>query len=210
MSEELYQVLDDKIFEALANLHTITIARVTVVSDKTINCQPVINRVVDGVSVPLPEFIEVPPVFMQGGGSYTAHPIAPGDYCLLLITERCFDRWYAGADFQSPLEMRMHDYSDGFALVGVNPAAAAIQIPQVITHIGDTYQQGDYVHDGDRTQTGNQTVNGDVTINGNLTVNGDINCTGKLTVPAASIGGIEFGTHVHPENDSGGPTGPPQ
>src|SRR5699024_8744323 len=120
MSEELYQVLDDKIFEALANLHTIVVARVTVVHDTTVNCRPVINRVVNGESIALPEFIEVPPVFLQGGSSYTAHPIAPGNSCLLLITERCFDRWYAGSDFQPPLEMRMHDYSDGFALVGVN------------------------------------------------------------------------------------------
>lgn len=209
-SEDLYQVMDDKVFEVLANLHTAVPAKVTMVSDTTINCQPVINRMVDGVSVPLPEFIEVPPVFMQGGDSYTAHPIAQGDYCLLLIAERCFDRWYAGADFMPPLEMRMHDYSDGFALVGINPAARAIQIPQVITHIGDTYQKGDYVHDGDRTQTGNQTVNGNVTINGNLTVNGDITCTGTLTVPVAVIGGIDFGSHVHPENDNGGPTGVPQ
>jgi hypothetical protein len=210
MSEELYQVLDDKLFEALANLHTMTVARVTAVHATTINCRPVINRMLEGQSVQLPDFIEVPPVFLQGGGSYTAHPIAVGDYCLLLFTERCFDRWYAGSDFQPPLEMRMHDYSDGFAVVGVNTASGAFVIPDVITHIGDTYQQGDYVHDGNREQTGNYTLTGNLTINGNLTVNGDIDCSGTLTVPAATIGGINFGTHVHPENDNGGPTGGPQ
>lgn len=187
--KDLYQVLDDKLLEALANLHTVTIAVVTAVNDTTIDCQPVINRQVNGESKRLPVFIEVPPIFMQGGSSYTAHPIAVGDYCLLLVTERCYDNWYAGSDFLSPLEMRMHDYSDGFALVGINPQASAIQIPDVITQIGDTFQQGDYVHEGNRDQTGDynltgdQVVNGDVTINGNLTVNGDINCTGTLTVP---------------------------
>jgi hypothetical protein len=164
----------------------------------------------EGQSVQLPDFIEVPPVFLQGGGSYTAHPITVGDYCLLLFTERCFDRWYAGSDFQPPLEMRMHDYSDGFAVVGVNTASGAFVIPDVITHIGDTYQQGDYVHDGNREQTGNYTLTGDQVINGNLTINGDIGCSGTLTVPAATIGGTNFGTHVHPENDNGGPTGGPQ
>lgn len=187
--KDLYQVLDDKLAEALSNLHTITIATVTAVNGDTIDCQPVINRQVNGQSVRLPVFADVPPVFMQGGSSYTAHPITPGDYCLVLITERCYDRWYAGSDFLTPLELRMHDYSDGFALVGVNPQAGAIQIPDVITQIGDTFQQGDYVHQGNREQTGdfelngNQEVNGDVVINGDLTVNGDINCTGTLTVP---------------------------
>ncbi len=104
--------------------------KITSVNDKTISCVPVINRVVKGSSKQLPEFIEVPPVILQGGDSYIAEPIAAGDYCLVLISERCYDAWYAGSDFVSPLEMRMHDYSDGFALCGVNPQATAINIPK--------------------------------------------------------------------------------
>lgn len=198
MKEELYQVLDDKMFEAMANLHTATIARVTAVTGSTVSCIPVINRIVDGESIQLPEFVEVPLILMQGGGSYTVHPIAPGDYCMLIFTERCFDRWYAGQDFQPPLELRMHDYSDGFAIVGVRPASSGITVPNITTH------------QGDRINNGNYTNNGDVVINGNLTVNGDITCTGRITVAAATIGGIDFASHVHPENDSGGPTGTPQ
>lgn len=123
---------------ALANVHTATIAVVTSVGDKTISCRPVINRVVNGQSVALPEFVDVPPVFLSGGSSYLAHPITQGDYCLLVFTERCFDRWYAGQDFQPPLEMRMHDYSDGFAIVGIQPLNSAITIPQETTMTGVT------------------------------------------------------------------------
>jgi len=202
---ELTDVLNDAIGEALSNLHTATIAKVTGVQAKTISVQPVINRVVAGRSIELPEFTMVPPVFMQGGGSYTAHPIAVGDYCLLILTERCFDRWYDGADFQSPAEFRMHDYSDGLAIVGVNPLASAITIPSVIQQTGDTNQDGDYTHQGDRTQVG------DLTVTGNLQVNGNITCTGKLTVATATIGGIDFGTHTHSGVDTGpGNTGGPQ
>jgi len=202
---ELTDVLNDAIGEALSNLHTATIAKVTGVQAKTISVQPVINRVVAGRSIELPDFTMVPPVFMQGGGSYTAHPIAVGDYCLLVLTERCFDRWYGGADFQSPAEFRMHDYSDGLAIVGVNPLSSAITIPTVIQQTGDTNQDGDYTHQGDRTQVG------DLTVTGNLQVNGNITCTGKLTVATASIGGIDFGTHTHSGVDTGpGNTGGPQ
>jgi len=193
----LTDIIADAIGEALSNLHTATIAKVTAVQAKTISVQPVINRVVDGKSITLPQFTKVPPLFMQGGGSYTAHPIAVGDYCLLILTERCFDRWYSGSDFQDPAEFRMHDYSDGIAIVGINPQAGALTIPSVIQQTGDTNQDGDHTHQGDTTQMGN------LTITGNLHVNGNITCTGKLTAGTATIGGIDFGTHTHPATAAG-------
>jgi len=200
---QLIDILNSAIGEALSNLHTATIAKVTAVQAKTISVQPVINRVVDGKSIKLPQFTKVPPLFMQGGGSYTAHPIAVGDYCLLILTERCFDRWYSGADFQDPAEFRMHDYSDGIAIVGINPKAGALTIPDVIQHTGDTNQDGNYTRQGSLVQIG------DMTITGNLHVDGEITCTGKLTAASATIGGIDFGSHTHP-GDSGGTTGGPQ
>ena len=189
---ELVDVLQDAIAFALSNLHTATIAKVTGVQAKTISVQPVINRVVAGRSIELPEFTMVPPVFMQGGGSHTAYPIAVGDYCLLILTERCFDRWYGGADFQSPAEFRMHDYSDGLAIVGVNPLAGAITIPTVIQQTGDTNQDGDYTHQGDRTQVGDLTITGDLTLTGNMQVNGNITCSG--TISAGNFSGLGGGT----------------
>ncbi len=134
--EQLYNVLDDFVKSALANVHTATIAKVTAVGTKTISVKPVINRVVRGESIELPVFTKVPPIFLGGGSSYTSYPIAVGDYALLIFTERCFDRWYSGVDNQKPLEMRMHDYSDGFALVGLKNVLQAVTIPTQTTHIG--------------------------------------------------------------------------
>lgn len=152
MVEELYDTIGQGIEFALADVHTIVVAKITTVNEKTVSCTPVINRVVDEESKRLPEFIEVPPVILQGGGSYIAEPIKAGDYCLVLISERCYDSWYAGSDFVSPLEMRMHDYSDGFALCGVNPQANAISIPTIrrliqndTDHNGSMYLTGDFV-----------------------------------------------------------------
>lgn len=198
MIEELHDTIGLGVEFALADVHTIVVAKITSVNDKTISCVPVINRVVKGSSKQLPEFIEVPPVILQGGDSYIAEPISAGDYCLVLISERCYDAWYAGSDFVSPLEMRMHDYSDGFALCGVNPQATAIAIPKK-----NRMMNGNTDHEGDLNLTGN------VTISGNLTVGGDINCAGRLMVASATIGGIDFDTHKH-RGDSGGTTGGPQ
>lgn len=153
--KQLIDTLLIAVDNALANLHTATIARVTKVNASTISCRPITNRVVDGESIALPEFIEVPVLTMQGGGSYTAYPIAVDDYCLLIFTERCFDRWYDGQDYQPPLELRMHDYSDGIAIVGVNPLAGAINIPTVI------HQEGESTQTGDLTVTGNIAASAD-------------------------------------------------
>ena len=222
---QLINVINDAISFAMSNMHTATIARVTGVQAKTISVQPVINRVVNKKSIELPEFTQVPPVFMQGGGSYTAHPVAVGDYCLLVLTERCFDRWYGGSDFQSPAEFRMHDYSDGLAIVGVNPMAGAITIPSVIQQTGDTNQDGNYTHQGDRSQVGDLTITGDLTLTGNMQVNGNITCSGTISAGNFSgLGGgsmtstsdivsqgISLTTHVHSGVETGpGNTGGPQ
>ncbi|HLV84237.1 MAG TPA: Gp138 family membrane-puncturing spike protein [Devosia sp.] len=136
MSQQLIDAIQRGIWAALADVHTVTVARVTGVNATTINCQPVIARVVDGEAIRLPEFVEVPPIFLQGGGNYLAQPVAAGDYLLLIVCERSFDRWYYGRDGAPPAQVRMHDYSDGFALVGVNPATAAIEIPDAWTMTG--------------------------------------------------------------------------
>lgn len=158
--EELTDVMNDGILTALANTHTIVVAKITAVGSTTIDCQPVIQRVVDGAAIQLPVFPSVPPVFLSGGASYDAHPLAVGDYCLLLVSERCFDRWYGGADNLPPIEQRMHDYSDCFALVGIAPASSAKLIPTTIERKGDSTVTGNWVHAGNYTLTGNMIVIG--------------------------------------------------
>lgn len=208
---QLIDTLILTISEALANLHTCTIAKVTAVGSKTISCKPVMNRLVDGVSIELPEFIEVPLVTLQGGGSYIHFPIAVGDYALLMFTERCFDGWWNGQDFKAPLEYRMHDYSDGIALVGMNNLATSFDIPSVIQRTGDINQDGDITHQGDRDQTGdlihtgNKTQTGLFALTGNMTIQGDggagtmnaTNITINITTGDLVADGVSLKTHVH-------------
>lgn len=179
--EELTDTLVIAIANALANTHTSTIGRVVSVGEKTVNIQPVINRVVDGESIQLPVFQDVPPIFLGGGASSLSFPIQAGDYALLIFTERCFDRWWNGQDEQAPLEMRMHDYSDGFALVGLKNEARALTIPS------------------------DMTFNGDLIIDGTLTVTGDVIATGDVVA-----GTVSLKNHTHSGVTTGaGISGPP-
>lgn len=191
MMENLETVVLQALDEALANIHTIVVAKVTKVNTNTINVKPVINRLVDGVSVELPEFLEVPLVTLQGGHSYIHYPVTVGDYCLLLVSERCFDKWYQGKDFDTMDELSMFDYSDSFAIVGINPLGKAIPIPTTTTMEGDVIQNGNYIHNGNRNQTGDFIQTGDFTITGNISVTGNITCTG--TISAANFSGLGGG-----------------
>lgn len=181
--EELTDVMNDAMITALANTHTIVIARITAVGSTTIDAQPVIQRVVDGQAVQLPVFPSVPPIFLSGGTSYDAHPIGVDDYCLLLVSERCFDRWYGGADNVPPIEQRMHDYSDCFALVGVSPASMAKTIPTTIERFGDSTVTGDYIHTGNYLLTGLLAVTGN-TDSTTYSVNGVPGWTGTFSTAA--------------------------
>ncbi|CFQ50358.1 Uncharacterised protein [Yersinia frederiksenii] len=184
MIEELHDTIGAGVDFALADVHTIVVAKITAVNDKTISCIPVINRVVKGEGKQLPEFIEVPPVILQGGGSYIAEPIAAGNYCLVLISERCYDAWYAGSDFVPPLEMRMHDYSDGFALCGVNPSSTAISIPKI-----NRMMMGNTDHEGDLILTGSITQQGGVTTLESCVVQGQMQYDSLLTDGQSGVSG---------------------
>lgn len=193
--EELTRAIETALASALAGVAQNPIAVVTAVDETTISCRPVVQRVVNGEAKDLPEFIEVPPVFMYGGQSHETYPLAVGDYCLLMISERCYDRWYEGDDFKPPAEYRLHDYSDAFALVGILPRAKALTIPDRITQIGDKYKEGDHehvgnlVHEGDTDHTGNVTHEGDTTQTGNYTLDGDMSASGNTESGTYSAGG---------------------
>lgn len=62
--------------------------------------------------------VDVPVFFPAGGGFVLTFPVNPGDECLVVFSERAIDDWFARGGVQNPSEFRMHDYSDGFALVG--------------------------------------------------------------------------------------------
>ena len=83
--EDLQPLILNGIYQALSNTHTNLVAKITKVNSTTINAQPVVNRVVDGKSVPLPSFEEIPIINFIGGSSYIQMPLSIGDYLKLLV-----------------------------------------------------------------------------------------------------------------------------
>lgn len=173
-----------------------TVGRVVAVNEATLDIQPVLNKNIRGESKKFPVFKSVPPIFMQGGQHYEAHPIAVGDYCLLVVCERCFDAWYNGQDEVLPPDDRMWDYSDCFAIVGINPLGKAISIPSVTTRRGDNDIEGDYVHRGDYDITGNETQEGDKEQTGNYTLNGIFAINNTSGTPSTGSGVIEWDGNI--------------
>ena len=185
--EDLQPLILNGIYQALSNTHTNLLAKITKVNATTINAQPVVNRVVDGKSIPLPPFEEIPVINFIGGTSYIQMPLAIGDYCILFVNERSIDNWYYGKDFTSPIIPRMHDYSDCVALVGLHNKNGELTIPDTIKINGDT------------KTIGNWNMIGNVDILGDLTIIGDIKVTGNIEITSGdlTVDGVSFKNHIH-------------
>lgn len=79
---------------------------------------------------------DVPICFPKAGDFVLTLPIAIGDEVLVVIASRCIDAWWQNGGYQNqPMEMRMHDLSDGFAIPG--PCSQ----PNVIPNISSTDAQ---------------------------------------------------------------------
>lgn len=93
--------------------------------------QPAIRipvRNIDGtvVSVALPLLVDCPVQFPAGGNCTLTFPVKPGDECLVVFSSRCIDAWWQSGGVQEQAELRMHDLSDGFALLGFRSKPRAL------------------------------------------------------------------------------------
>ena len=103
----------------------------------TLECVPAIKGVnyqEDGskIYVTMPVLVDVPIVFPSAGGFSITFPIAVGDEVLVVIGCRCIDAWWQSGGIQQPIELRMHDLSDGFAIPGPRSQ------PRVVSGISST------------------------------------------------------------------------
>lgn len=88
---------------------------------QTASVQPAIKRIFNEQgAVNLPLCVDVPVAFPGGGDFFLTFPVKAGDECILLFSERAIDLWYQGGGTQEPSEYRLHDLSDGLAIVGLN------------------------------------------------------------------------------------------
>jgi protein gp138/GpV-like protein with Apex motif len=173
----------------------------------TLECQPAIKGIQsneDGSSsyVNLPQLVDVPICFPSAGGFTLTLPIAIGDEILAIIANRCIDAWWQLGGVQVPMELRMHDLSDGFAIPG--PRSLPMVIPS-ISSVNAQLRSNDGTTYLEITPTGkiNLVAPSGIGITGALTVTGAITATGEVTANFGTGVPVPLSTHVHPGVMSG-------
>ncbi len=131
-------------------------------------------------SQPRPLLSDCPVQFPAGGGCSLTFPVEKGDECLVVFASRCIDSWWQSGDIQGQAEVRMHDLSDGFALLGFRSQPRVIHgisatAAQLRTDDGAAFiEVNPTSHAITLTAPGGLTINGDVQINGKATTTGDV------------------------------------
>jgi hypothetical protein len=168
-----------------------------------VDVQPTINgraRSKDGTvtSLQMPLLLDCPVLWQGGGGAIFTYPIEQGDECLVVFASRCIDAWFASGGVQDPPEFRMHNLSDGFALVGVRsqPNAFEVSTSEAVLRndAGDAFMKFNPT-----AKTLAITMSGGVTING-VTIDASGNVGSPATVTATTDvvgGGKHLKTHTH-------------
>lgn len=153
--------------------------------------------------VPIKELVDVPVVFLGGGGLVVTFPIQPGDECLLIFGSRCIDAWWQSGGTQPQADVRYHDLSDAFALIG--PRSQINLIPNIST---TTAQIRNLAGTAYIELTGTGAVN--IVAPGGLSVNGNQSNTGTITATGEGTfnGGHTVSHHTH-SDPQGGSTGLP-
>jgi len=94
---------------------------------QTASVQPAVQRIfTEKGAVNLPLCVDVPVQFPGGGDFFITFPVKPGDECILWFSERAIDNWHVAGGTAPPAEYRLHDLSDGMAMVGLNNQAKKI------------------------------------------------------------------------------------
>lgn len=86
-------------------------------------------------TVDLPLFVDCPVQFPAGGGVTMTFPVARGDECLVVFADGAIDGWWQSGGVGERVSVRMHDFSDGFALLGFRSQ------PRVLANVSTTSAQ---------------------------------------------------------------------
>ena len=198
-------------------------AKMTVEAEPTIQAQV---QAQDGSTswVTMPMLVDCPVVFPSGGGFTLTFPVAVGDECLVIFANRCIDAWWQSGGIQEQADLRMHDLSDGFALVGprsqprvLSPAGSGDGVE--LRNDGRTaYVRIDGSGNIFATTAGNASIDADGDVYANagadvaisaggvasvvaptINLTGNVTITGNLSVTGTVINGVKNigATHVH-------------
>lgn len=176
----------------------------------TVAATPAIQGVIEDENgvlsyVQLPQLIHVPICFPSAGGFMITLPIKAGDEVLVVFGARAIDSWWQQGGVQKPIEARLHDLSDGFAIPGprsqpkiTGTGAVSTTGAQIRNDAGTSYVE--IAADGKIKLVSPSEID----ITGNLKVTGTIMANGEI-----SSGLHTLTAHVHPVTTAPGTTGAP-
>lgn len=148
--------------------------------------------------VKLPLLVDVPVLFPSGGDFIVTLPVKKDDEALVIFSSRCIDAWWQQGGVQLQAELRMHDLSDGFAIVGPRSQpnkldAVSTTSVQIRNKAGDAYLElapGGVVN---------------IKAPGGLNVNGNVHVTGTTDGSAeGTFNGHTVSNHHHGGVQAGG------
>lgn len=206
MEEAINAIVDAK----LSGMHTHVPFKVVSVDwskkPPTLVAQPTIKArqiMPDGTQkwVDLPQVPDVPIQFPGGGGASLTFPIKVGDEGLLMISTRSTDSYQQSGDGQPPVDLRPHDLSNSYAMMGSRTTPTALDSvasgsTQLRTDDGQTVI--DFQGNGVTMTVGGVSM---ALSAGGLAVTG-----GTITHNGKNIGDTHTHTNVEP---GGGVSGPP-
>lgn len=158
----------------------------------------------------LPVLLDCPVIWPQAGDFALTFPVKAGDEVFCLIANRCIDYWFEAGGIRTQYDLRMHDLSDGFALLGVSSkpnlfpdySGSAVELRDRAgdNKIGIDADGRVYAVSTNKIQLSAPTIE----ITGTVNLTGSMTSTGDVTAA-----GISLAHHRHP-GDSGGTTGEPE
>lgn len=152
------------------------------------------NNNVTQVNYPL--LLNVPIVFPSAGGFTLTMPVAANDEVLVIFASRCIDSWWQNGGFENlPMEARMHDLSDAFAIIGPRSQKRVI---------------GSISASACQLRTDDGSIYLEISASG-VKVQGDLHVAGKVVATGEVTGNsIDLSTHTHSGVvPGGGNSGPP-
>lgn len=188
-------------------------------AEQTVSVQPALREVIYNkmgtpVNLELPELLDVPIIMPHAGDYAITLPIQVGDECLVIFADMCIDAWWQNGDVQNQIELRRHDLSDAFAILGpwsqpkrlTNYHTDKLQLYNIKSGTGiEIDAQGLKI-------TGNVEITGDILTHGNSALKGSSLIQGDSELKGAVLGkltakGVDLVTHIH--QGAHGPTSSP-
>ncbi len=201
-------LLFNKVIKKLSkNIHVALPAIITEIDyeKQTCKAQAVIREFINNKYVDIPEFMDIPFFILSGGDYAITMPIKKDDECLIVFADSCIDSWWQSGGIQNPIEIRNHDLSDCFAIVGFRSQDKKLEdVSNDSLQIRNRNNVlAEFKEDSIKIQTGENVIIS-IDSNNEITIKAD---SIKLDSDNITIAGINFKSHTHTGGNLGGPTG---